>query len=66
MKAYQHPLFDHVPHAPVDLITVDWRSVAKRIVADLITSRAFDENRSTVFQAVPQLRVPVQNYVETV
>jgi hypothetical protein len=57
-------LFDHVPRAPVDLITVDWRSVAKRIVADLITSRAFDESRSTVFQAVPELRVPVEQYTE--
>jgi hypothetical protein len=38
-----------VPHAPVDLITVDWCSVAKRIVNDLISSRAFDEDRSTVF-----------------
>jgi hypothetical protein len=57
-------LFDHVPHAPVDLITVDWCSVAKRIVNDLITTKAFNESRSTVFQAVPQLRVPVQRYTE--
>ena len=57
-------LFDHVPHAPVDLIRVDWRSVAKRIVADLITSQAFNENRSTVFQALPELRVPMQHYTE--
>ena len=59
-------LFDDVPHAPVDLITVDWRSVAKRIVADLITSQAFKESRSTPFQAVPELRVPVQHYTEIV
>lgn len=59
-------LCDHVPHAPVDVITVDWRLVAKRIVSDLITSRAFHESRSTVFQAVPELRVPVQRFVETV
>ena len=57
-------LFDHVLHAPIDLITVDWRSVAKRIVADLITGQAFKESRSTVFQAVPELRVPVQHYTE--
>jgi hypothetical protein len=59
-------LFDRVPHAPVDLITVDWHSIAKRIVTDLITTKAFNESRSTVFQAVPELRVPVQRYVETV
>lgn len=53
--------FEPVSPAPVDLITVDWPSVAKRIVADLITKRAFDETQSAVFEAVPQLRVPAQH-----
>jgi DNA-binding Lrp family transcriptional regulator len=57
--------FDPVSPAPVDLITVDWRSVVKKIVADLITKRAFSETPSA-FEAVPQLRVSVRRYVETV
>jgi len=55
-----------VPDAPVDLVTVDWQTVAESIVNDLITLEAFDRNRHTTFEAQAQLRVPLSSFSEAI
>ena len=55
-----------LPDAPVDLITVNWRSVSKRIVGDIARKRAFKESRPTVFEATPRYRAALHRYAEIV
>ena len=55
-----------VSDVPIDLITVDWRSVAKKIVTDLDRKSAFQEAKSTVFQATPRFRVLLRRYAEII
>ncbi len=55
-------LFAKVPPVPVDLITVDWPSVAGRIVDDLVTQAAWDKSESLVFHAEAHLRVPLSRF----
>jgi hypothetical protein len=52
------------PDTPVDLLTVDWRHVAKKIVGDILRKRAFRESPATVFEAVPRYQVPLHRYLE--
>jgi DNA-binding Lrp family transcriptional regulator len=58
--------FAEVSNAPADLVTVDWPSVAKSIVDDLITLEAFDRNRHTLFEAQAHFRVPLSSFSETI
>jgi hypothetical protein len=58
--------FAPVPDVQVDLVTVDWQSVAKRIVADLISQEAFCDLSSRIFEAKAQLRVPLNRFAESI
>lgn len=58
--------FAEAPNAPVDLVTVDWQTVAGSIVNDLLTREAFDRNSSTTFEAQARLRVPLNSFSETI
>lgn len=58
--------FAPVPDAQVDLITVDWQSVAKKIVADLISQEAFRDLSPRIFEAKAQLRVPFNRFAESI
>jgi hypothetical protein len=58
--------FAPVPDAQVDLVTVDWQSVAKKIVADLISQEAFRDVSSKIFEAKAQLRVPFNRFAESI
>jgi hypothetical protein len=58
--------FAPVPDVQVDLITADWRLVAKKIVADLISQEAFRDLSSTIFEAKAQLRVPFNRFAESI
>lgn len=55
-------LFANVPEAPVDLVTVNWKMVAERIVGDLITQAVWSESESLVFHAKPEINVPLQKF----
>jgi hypothetical protein len=55
-----------ISDVPVDLITVDWRTIAKKIVADLVRKSAFQENRSITFGATPRYRVLLRRYAEII
>ena len=46
-----------VPEGRVDLLAVDWPFVARRIVHDLMTKRAFDEGPPIVFAAAARFGV---------
>lgn len=57
--------FAPVPDAQVDLVTVDWHLVAKKIVADLISQEAFRDVPLS-FEAKAQLRVPFDRFAESI
>lgn len=57
--------FAKVPDAKVDLVTVDWQSVAERIVDDLISQEAFQPGPTT-FEAEAKLCVPLSAFGQSV
>jgi DNA-binding transcriptional ArsR family regulator len=57
-------LWGAAPMLPVDLVTVNWRSVTNKIVGDIARKRAFDESRTTVFHATPHYQVALSRYAE--
>lgn len=59
-------LFGAVPDAPVDLITVNWPFLTKKIVHDLGTKRAFKDARTFLFEAAPHFQIPLRQYAETI
>lgn len=49
------------PRVVADLVSVDWKRVAKQIVDDLIAGKAMDAREEIVFKAEPCLRVPLND-----
>lgn len=58
--------FVKVPDVPVDLVLVDWQLVAERIVKDLINQEAFGNDKTFVFEAESRLRVPLNQYAQSI
>ena len=58
-------LLASAPDTPVDLLTVDWHHVARKIIGDFLRKRAFRDGPATVFEAVPHYQVPLHRYVES-
>jgi hypothetical protein len=58
--------FAEVPGVRIDLVLVDWQSVAERIVGDLIAQIPFDANKPVVFEAESRLRVPLNQYAQAI
>jgi hypothetical protein len=58
--------FAKMPDARVDLVTVNWRLVAAVIVNDLITQEAFQRPGPTIFEAQPHLRVPWNEFAQSI
>jgi hypothetical protein len=56
--------FARIPNLQVDLVKVNWQTVAESIVNDLITREAFERNRYTTFEAEAQLGVPFDSFSE--
>lgn len=59
-------LYADVPNVPVDLTVVDWRAVAKRIVDDLVTRKAFNDARPTVFDAEAWMQAPLSEHAQSI
>jgi len=57
--------FAQVPEVHVDLVVVDWQLVAEQIVTDLISKKAFDSDKVSVFDAQAHLRAPLSHYAES-
>lgn len=55
-------LFAKVPAVTLDLITVDWKALAGRIVDDLVTQAAWSKSEALLFQAEAQINVPLQKF----
>jgi hypothetical protein len=49
-----------LPEGRVDMLTVDWLAVAKRIVQDLTTKRAFNEGPPIIFAAAARFNVSLR------
>ena len=58
--------FWKVPDVPVDVVMVNWQTVAESIVNDLITREAYDRNRNTTFEAEARLGVPLSSVCEEI
>ena len=58
--------FAKVPAVRVDLVIVDWQLVAERIVNDLITQDVFGSAETIVFEAASKLRVPLNQYAQSI
>jgi DNA-binding transcriptional regulator YhcF (GntR family) len=58
--------FIKIPQVAVDLVMVNWQTIAESIVNDLITREAFDRNRHTTFYADANLRAPLSSVSEEV
>jgi hypothetical protein len=54
--------FGQVPEAHVDLVTVNWKMVAERIVGDLIAQAAWSKSETLVFHAEAQIDAPLQKF----
>jgi hypothetical protein len=55
-------VFARIPAVPADLITVDWQTVARRIVTDLISQAAWAKSESLLFHAEAHLGVPPNRF----
>jgi len=55
-------LYGNVVDGPIDLLVVDWHIVARRIVNDLTSKRAFSASVSVSFQARPHRAVSLREY----
>lgn len=55
-------LFAGAPAVPVDLIAVDWQTVAARIVSDLINQAVWKKSDPVLFHAAAHLRIPLNRY----
>jgi hypothetical protein len=58
--------FAKLPDVRVDLVVVDWQSVAEQIVSDFITQRAFHSPGPTIFEAEAKLRVPLSAFAQAI
>jgi hypothetical protein len=56
------PFGTKAPAVMVDLVTAPWRSIAKRIVDDLLAGEAFDDSETVIFEAQPRLRVHLGDF----
>jgi hypothetical protein len=54
------------PDVRVDLVVVEWQSVAEQIVNDFITQRAFHSPGPTIFEAEAKLRVPLSDFAQAI
>jgi DNA-binding Lrp family transcriptional regulator len=52
------------PETSVDLLTVNWHVVVKKIVGDLAGKRIFKEMLPTIFEARPHFDAPLHRYAE--
>lgn len=58
--------FAKVPDVRVDLVVVDWQWVSEQIVEDLINQDAFHQAGPTIFEAEAKLRVPLNEFAQTI
>src|SRR5205085_10287500 len=58
--------FAQVQNVQAELVNVDWQLVAEKIVADLISKKAFDRTQSTAFEAKAHLRAPFSRYAQAI
>jgi len=48
-----------VPVGRVDVLAVNWQIIARVIVRDLETKRAFEQTKPVIFEAVPRFGIPI-------
>ena len=56
--------FSKLTNVLIDLVVVDWRAVAKRIVDDFLRHAVPDRGHPFVFEAIALSRVPLSQYAE--
>jgi hypothetical protein len=58
-------VFAQALEVPMDLVLVDWQLIAEQVVNDLISKCAFERGEITVFEATPAIRVPLDQYAQS-
>jgi hypothetical protein len=58
-------VFAHALDVAMDLVLVDWQLIAEQVVDDLISKRAFERGETTVFEATAAIRVPLNQYAQS-
>jgi hypothetical protein len=58
--------FAQVRDVRAELVVLDWQLVAERIVADLISKKAFDGGVTTLFEAAAHIRAPLNRYSQVI
>ncbi|HTG44402.1 MAG TPA: hypothetical protein VK633_07700 [Verrucomicrobiae bacterium] len=58
--------FAKVPDVRVDLVVVDWQFVAEQLVNDFVSQDAFRNSETKIFEAEVKLRVPLNEFVQTI
>lgn len=58
-------VFAQALDVPMDLVLVDWQLIAERVVNDLISKRAFERGDTSVFEATAAIRVPLNQYAQS-
>lgn len=58
--------FARIPDVNVDLVLVDWQSIAEKIVNDLIAQEGRDGEHRVVFEAEAKLQVPLSTYAQVI
>ena len=56
------PYAESEPLTKVDLVTVNWPPVAKRIAEDVVSGAAFSDSERVTFEAQPHLRVHLSDF----
>jgi hypothetical protein len=58
-------VFAQALDVPMDLVLVDWQLIAEQVVNDLISKRAFERGETTAFEATAAIRVPLNQYAQS-
>ena len=60
------PASQCAPHAAADIVTVNWRPIARKIASDAETGEALSQAESVIFEAKPLLRVPLHKLLRSI
>lgn len=52
--------------AAIDLVVVDWQSVAERIAEDILSQKAFTDRKPIVFDAMAVLKAPLNKFAQKI
>lgn len=58
----EFPFLERPPEAAIDLVTIGWQRVARRIAQDVLSGEAFQRAETIAFEAKPYLQSPLSRF----